>query len=521
MTEAINANLNKKRFSIILLFLSILFHLYAAIVMEGRFWYDSLAYFEIANALISPWKLNNLFSGDFGTLYNHIGFGLPFLIAVMDVVFGEHAFIAIVVFQVFFNAWALFWLVQSLHVILTWVGQVILTVLLSLHPYFAAFHNAVLTESFSASLCMIAIGAFIRCTTKEMSSQKSITIILTTIFICAQFRYYLAFPLSAMVIFLILFFHGRSRFISIIISSSVIILSLSLSWIIKYSTNIENKSANIDAISLVHSTYVAWDLSEKQIKYIDSIIVDTQLREKVIGAARLNYLDALKIFNDLRALGLEDSEIRRKISHAALHLRVDTSDVIMRQLRSNLTSLGFQRLAIARDHAANARGFKDAREELSHYQYYYEWMGGISPIDYKTIFLIYLNLYSEQKNLYSEDGIKFYNERVGPYVTGKFKNLRDPIFLGKIPPDLVAALGILSIFYVFFLNWRLASILFVFVMVVYLATLIATVVGSNRYSYVLLPIYFCGIVISASHMFKMLYGVSRSKLLIFKSRWKR
>ncbi len=165
--------LNEGRWSAFLLCLAIASHAYSIAVTGAKFWVDSIAYFELALALFDADQLSRLYNSEFGFLYQHVVPGVPFLIRVLDEFFGQYLWPALSVIQGLLSASAVTYFVLAFRDKLSRPAQLAVVVLCGLHPYFAAFHAAALTESVSSSILLLSLGIAIRALDGRLSLSVS------------------------------------------------------------------------------------------------------------------------------------------------------------------------------------------------------------------------------------------------------------------------------------------------------------------------------------------------------------
>ena len=150
--------LNEFSWSAFLLCLAIAGHAYSMAVTGAKFWINSIAYFELALALFDADKLSRLYNSGFGFLYQHVVPGMPFLIRVLDDIFGQYLWPALSVIQGLLSACAVTYFVLGFKDKLSRPAQMAVVALCGLHPYFVAFHAAALTKSVSASILLTSLA---------------------------------------------------------------------------------------------------------------------------------------------------------------------------------------------------------------------------------------------------------------------------------------------------------------------------------------------------------------------------
>lgn len=473
-----------------LIAMSLFLHVLVSTSMQARYWYDTVVYFELARALFDADRLQRLYAGDFGILFAHVVPGVPTLIWLSETLLHENMWLGIATLQVLLNAVVLVWLARSFRSFIGTGAQFVFVAVVSLHPFFAAYHNAILTESIAASMWMLALGAFVRGLEGRLGLGAALAIMLASGFIGAQFRsYIMLFPAGAslILIYVKLRFARSWLYLLPIVAVAASVLAFPL---YRASRGTGFFLTDVNPLLLVHASYVAWDLTPEQQVYLDGVVLDPDIRRRFIGRESVDYSDMLKIMHDLVAAGATKREASAKMGAAAFQLRIDNMEIIGRQLQSTLSSLGFQRVVaccslehVLRRHEANST------QGLTHLQSYYAWAAGIAPTNYADTFRDFLSRYTTQPNLYSPDVVAWYGERVGGHVTADQPVWRDPFRIGLASPDLLAGLGIIGIGWIFLRDWRIGAGFLIMLGAVYTPALLGSFVGDNRHSHVLLPAY--------------------------------
>ena len=82
-----------------LLLVSLTIQLLSGRALGAKYWWDTIAYFQLAEALRSFDSLRELYSGPFGTVYQHLMPGLPALILLFEKLFDSHLWLAFAISQ--------------------------------------------------------------------------------------------------------------------------------------------------------------------------------------------------------------------------------------------------------------------------------------------------------------------------------------------------------------------------------------------------------------------------------------
>ena len=104
---------NEGYWGLFLLFFALVTHLYSIVVTGAKFWIDSIVYFQFALALFDAEQLGRLYNSHFGFQYWYVPPGLPFLIRVLDEIFGERLWPALTALQGLLSALAVTYFVLA------------------------------------------------------------------------------------------------------------------------------------------------------------------------------------------------------------------------------------------------------------------------------------------------------------------------------------------------------------------------------------------------------------------------
>jgi hypothetical protein len=497
---------------IALISISVLLHFVMGASLGAKYWWDTVAYFQLADALRDPGSLHALYSGPFGIIYQHLMPGLPAMILLFEKLFGGALWPAFAIFQNGLAIIACVYLVTSFSRQLSKIGQLAIVVLTALFPYFSAFHNAILTESITSSLVMLMVGVTVRCLEHRIELTRALVAILFLGIVGGNFRSYVLLvggTLSALAIYYIARF-GRLRLYAI--AAIAVVMGASIFPAYRTVAGLEFFYPRVDALMLAYANHVNWNLDERSRKAVENTVFDPKILNKLETADKsVDPDDVVKMVDDLVAKGLSRSEAARRISRASWIVRTQSWEVIWRQLQLSLSSLGFQRIATCCDSTRLLQnGGFTAKRMLRHLQHYYAWNAGLDPADYISLFDEFAARYRAAPKYYSDAAINWYIGRVRPYVLDHPNPARNSIGLASISPDALVILGLLGFIVMARRDRRIILILGVLLIPVYFAALYATFVGDNRHAHLLWPFYILGIVALLERIFlALIYPVAR------------
>jgi hypothetical protein len=483
-------------FVVTLVCTSLAIHVFMALSLGAKFWYDTIAYFQLAEDLTSPAALRSLYSGPFGIIYQHVMPGLSFLILVFDGLFASHMWLAFAIFQNAIDIFASVYLATSLSGYFGKRAQFAVTVLIALFPYFSAFHNAILTESLTSSLVMIIVGVTIRCLENRISLVCGVAIILFLGILGAQLRIYVAGISGGLSLLVLVRSPYRRRIGLYLATAASVILGVLAFPLYRAAIGAGFFVPNADALMLVHTHYVNWDLDDRSKRAVDGAISDQGIVHKLeVADGEIGTSDVIKMVDDLVRTGINRTEAIKKIAGAAWVVRTQSPAVVARQFRLSLSSLGFQWLTTCCE-PSRILAFENFTGEklLAHLKYYYRWNSGLDQSDYSILFQNFSDGY-RQSPCYDSTAIDWYTVRVGPFVLARPSPWRDFLQLSMIPPDLIILTGLAGFLVIAQTGRRIIIIIPFFIMiVVYAASLSTPIFGDNRYAHFLWPFYLVGCV---------------------------
>ena len=477
-----------------LLFFAIAAHAYSMVVTGAKFWIDSIAYFELALALFDADQLSRLYNSEFGFFYQHVTPGLPLLIRMLNWIFHERLWPALAVTQSLLSASAVTYFVLSFRNKLSRPAQLAAVIVCGLHPYFVSFHGAPLTESVSASVLLISLGIAIRALDGRLSLGVALGLLLPLSIVAAQFRPYLGL-VGILAAALVVFQRGKPWRIPLYAMTALAFVAGTIAFpVYRAVLGIGFFLPNVSALMLTHVSYVAWDLDKETAQSLNTVVLNDDIRRRLIGKEPISYDDAKHIFDDLVSSGLSPAEARQTIAAAAWRVRTSSIGIVERQLQLPLASIGFQYAPVCcqanRQLTRDMTGFFLFR----HIRYYFRWNAGVDGGDYVELFDRFAAM-TRSSHIYSEAAETFYIDRIRPYVSDSLKQFRDPLrltFFVSDPLILVAWFGL----FLFFWPGQRAALLTLIIpfAVIYAVAVYTHIFGDNRHALPLIPIVIVGFV---------------------------
>jgi hypothetical protein len=485
---------SERAWCLFLLLFAIAAHAYSIVVTGAKYWIDSIVYFQFALTLFDAEQLRQLYNSHFGFQYQYVPPGLPFLIRALDEIFREYLWPALAVFQALLSASAVTFFVLAFRDKLSRLAQLAAVIVCGLHPYFVSFHAAALTESVSASILLFSLGIAIRALDGRLSLGVALGLMLPLSIFAAQFRPYLGL-VGILAAALMVFQHGKPWRIPLYAITALALAIGTLAFpLYRAALGIGFFLPNVSALMLTHVSYVAWDLDRETAQSLDTVVLNDEIRARLIGKAPISYGDAKHIYDDLITTGLSPDMARQKISAAAWRVRTSSIGIVERQLQLPLASIGFQYAPVCcqpnRQLTRDMTGFFLFR----HIRWYFRWNSGVDGGGYIELFDRFTEM-TRSSDMYSEAAENFYIARIRPYVTDSLKSFRDPLHLTFFVSDpliLIAWFGLL----LFFWPEQRMTLLVVLVpfVVIYAVAVYTHIFGDNRHAHPLIPIIVVGFV---------------------------
>jgi hypothetical protein len=251
---------------------------------------------------------------------------------------------------------------------------------------------------------------------------------------------------------------------------------------------------NVDALMLTHVSYVAWDLDKETAQSLSTVLLNHEIRARLVGKAPVNYDDAKHIYDDLIATGLSPDTAKRKIAAAAWRVRTSSIGIIERQLQLPLASIGFQYAAVCcqpnRQLTRDMTGFFLFR----HIRSYFRWNSGVDSGSYLELFDRFAEM-TQSSHIYSEAAENFYVARIRPYVSDSLKQFRDPLHLAFFVSGPLILIAWFGLYLLFWPGQRITLLVLIAPFAVIYAVAVYThIFGDNRHAHPLIPIVIVGFV---------------------------
>jgi hypothetical protein len=258
---------------------------------------------------------------------------------------------------------------------------------------------------------------------------------------------------------------------------------------------------NVSALMLTHVSYVAWDLDPETALSLNSVVLNDEIRTRLIGKGAINYGDAKHTFDDLVSSGRSPAEARQQIAAAAWRVRTSSLGIVERQLQLPLASIGFQLAAVCCQPSRQLTRDMTASQLFNHIRSYFRWNSGVAGVSYVETFDTFSEM-TRSSQTYSDAAQRFYFDRIRPYVTDSLKSFRDPLRFTLLVNDPLILIAWFGLFLCFWPGQRTALLMiFVPFAVIYAMVVYTHIFGDNRHAHPLIPIIVVGFVKVADDFF--------------------
>ena len=476
-------------------------HLYSMWVIGATYWADSIDFVSFGD-FIARGALGQFYSGDRYFLAQHQMPGLPLLWAFLSGLDERMIWYALALIQHGFAAMSLITFALALRRFLPPLTIFVGALATSMHPFFSAFHNALMTESIMSSCALLAAAQFVNFYADRNLSATRVTLIAGSVVVGSMFRsYFLLFGLLLCVA-LFLFDNNFTNRRRATLCFGVVLLSVSVFPIYRYSIIGKLFLPNLDFIELTVKSMALPGLTAPaesallELPELSSVVSIEQLRTRPIS-----YDESIELSKRMLAEGQSEQTVRSKFRATASAMMTGQ---FLQNLRFTGSALGLLNLPFLGDPAGPGQLYLKTGELREHQNYYYEWFGWTQQENYQATFDAFVESDRQSPNLYSVESIDRYATAIRGHITASPIWAKDPLRLAKIPPDILVAGWLLFVIVMLFRAPGIA-VLFVLPVVMVLIACLAVPIGSIRYAHPLFPFYLIG----ASFSCGWLGGVAR------------
>ena len=465
-------------------------HAYALLVFGATFWIDSAAYVSLADALRSAESLAKFYNDCGFWFYGHVEPGVPIIWLLATRLPTLWQWPAFAFFQHALAASALYFTFATLNKYWPTRWHILSCLIICFLPFYQSFHNNILTESITSSLFMIAVALGIRLILEPSFSRRTFFLLLAAQIVITQFRgnYGPLVMLLAVIVVWTRKKHVLVNVLFILFSSAVALLAFPVyrgaatgSLFVTRSSGLKNLVLSSMA-DPVPSNDVMTEWSHMPLP------ADMSLRE--IKKEGLRWpIRALELGRYWEAAGLSREAVDERAQKISNLYHLDHFFLFRQRLALASTVLGFVSPLYVGDSSVPLILNYTADEYAKHCIDGYRWHARISLSDYTEIFATFFQRPDREIIVpNSVAGCLGIENACRCYLSKVSVRFRDPLFLGSLPPDIWAAVGVLSMVLVS-LRYKAIGLLLLVIPSYHFVVSAFFPLGGLRYGYALFPIY--------------------------------
>ncbi|HKT35409.1 MAG TPA: hypothetical protein VJR03_11305 [Nitrospira sp.] len=470
-------------------------HLYFLWSLGAGFYYDSLIYAQLGEALLREGGLQAFYAGPRFYVFQHLAPGLPLFWAAASMLAGSYGWVLVAVIQHAIATASLLYLLWVWRPFLTGPFIALAAILVSCNPLYESLHNRLMTESLTGSMLLLGIAATSSLLLHRSIGTMPLFLLSGAALVAIQVR-------SQSLVYFLIFFMGilvsgqEKRIRSTALLCLLFVTCSVLLWPgYRYLVTGQGFLPNTSYLALVHALRYNVHPSDALIARLNTLPLPSSLPAERLAGQGIDYMDAARIGEHLRANGLDDRAAKAEVLKAAWAVRIDSPEVIVNQLRLPLLSIGMKYPVFMGDpDRAIHRGFT-SQTYAHHAAYWEQWEAGTLRNSYSDELDAIVKFSQENAGLYDAQSVEKFERRLRPFLVDHAVGLRDPLGLLHVPSDLWLLGWSLALCTLWKSHRTLVGMLIALVLATYVMS-VSLPVGNARYAYPLLPLYTIGLVIA-------------------------
>lgn len=462
-------------------------HVYALVTFGATFWIDSLAYIQLADALRFENGLAEFYAAGGRWIYSHIQAGLPVVWLTLNLLPESLRWPVLALFQHIVAAGALFFTINTINRYWPTRLHFITLLILLFLPAYQSFHNALLTESLTSSLLLIAFASCLRIAFDLKFQARYFFIVLAALMLITQFRSYWGLAVTGMLFVTLL----RRRLVWSFWTPVLLVTALASATafpIYRYTQMGELFLPEGGMNILISGFQVNSKPSDVARSAFSGIQFPPEAQPSILFDKGLDWLTALKIAKTWQDSGLSNSAINKRATELGSALRNDGSGIQLNRVIYGIASLGSVEIFTFGNKERQVFRGMSTEKMFEHQVYYYRWHSWISNDNYEATFASFFNPTPISTLPFEHTAKSQIKSAWEPYLSVAPGFLRDPFLLGKLPPDVWLLLGLMSLT---ILLWRIpfVALLLSCSIVIVFFTSAWFPLGNTRYANPLIPLY--------------------------------
>ncbi|HEY8900003.1 MAG TPA: hypothetical protein VIM61_06290 [Chthoniobacterales bacterium] len=459
-------------------------------VLGATFWIDGFNYAGLASTLGDAAAYQEFNSGYGRLALSHLQIGLPSLGWALNRLPVGWQWPILEIFQRMISLGSLVLALGALTVGRPRVVHLLAGSLIAWSPFLQAFHNAFMTESLSGSLLLCGFGLGVLLFRNPLSSFWLLLATAATIFLATQFRsYYGALIFSMAAAGLWLGRPSRKVAASVVLAVAAIAAVLfypACRWLATGDWFLPGVGVN----RLIVATYLNGSPGDAVRNKIETFSAAERevLRPILTPNAPFGAENARKLALLMLKSGMSEREVDAKLKDLGDTILTENPEFLAKRVRHGLASSAMvDTSCVAMDGVEMFRGLSPERYH-QHLGDVFRWHSWLSPEDYRASFA---SFFDTPRDIYpaTAPGQKWMRDTEQGYVRlPSAMALRDPLGVGRIPPDAWAWAGLLSAL-VLLARRNIAGVLVLGACLANFLVGFAVPVGNPRYAYGVFALY--------------------------------
>jgi hypothetical protein len=466
-------------------------HLYSLIVFGAVFWIDAAAYAGLGESLKSAEGLGGFYPGVGTWFYSHLQPGLALVWLGLELVPTTWQWPVLAVLQHALAGYALYEFFLTVH--RRWPSRwnFLGCAFVGCLPFYQAAHNSFMTESISSSLLLIGLALALRISGEPAFAGRRLLALLAIVIAVTQFRSYLGLLLAGASAVLISGTKVPNRRVLALLCVAVMVGSLAFP-VYRFSVTGHFWLPQLGVNKLQAGWWVNPVPTDRALEELRSFDFPEKLSPENTVNKGLDYDEATVVALHWRNAGLSDLEINSKAAAAGAVLANDSAKILLYRALQALTSSGMVLPYCLLEPTIIVFPGYTAQRLCDHMQAVYQFHSWLAHQNYRPQlesffrtppwqgpFSIPFGRIASEKLLRQSEN----------YVTGTSLQLRDPLRLGKLPPDMLVLVAMAAMVASLLSDRRLFALACLVVILGNAAVSFAAPLGNPRYGYVLFPIY--------------------------------
>lgn len=474
-------------------------HAYFLIADGATFWIDAIAYVNLGDAMATQGGMAAFYRDAGAWFYSHLQPGVPLLWLVLKPFPENLQWPVLAIVQHGIAGWATYYAFVTLDKYWPSKAHILLCALVCTLPFYQALHNSLMTESITSSLLMLGFSLWIRLVKGDADTTHLHLKLMMCMLLVGQFRGYLVLAIFVLALIAL---HVRRELVTRHAAGYLLagFLAISIFPMYRYAVTGEFFYPGGGMNRLMAGLWVNMSPSAPvREEIIRSRAFDDTDIDKILHDG-LSYPEAIDLGLAWKAGGMANAEINALAERMGVALSKDGADVYHKRLLMGLASSGlvlpYCMTAMPVEVYPGMSPDAMCKHLLGHYKYL-AWINAPGHGHFIQAFFVSRNAFDAIPGW--ADSQREIASMLKPYTYDAPVPLRDPLFLGKLPPDVWVVLAILGAA-LLLVRERIVGCGILIVVASNFAVAFFFPVGDIRYAYAVFPLYFLCMSIALGRM---------------------